>query len=135
VGPLIFFLSLLLIVWDGLRLIVTVFLRVAIIVTYRGCRVWVITAFWGTLFQLAVSPFNWINGMMEDVACWVGGMLDNEAGHGPDGKETKEHGLENLRKKYPWWLNGSEGEESATSPEKAESGDTVTLFEGRNTRV
>ncbi len=28
-----------------------------------------------------------------------------------------------------------EGEESATSPEKAESGDTVTLFEGRNTCV
>jgi hypothetical protein len=58
VGPMIFFLSLLLMVWGGLRLIITVFLRVAIIVRYRGCGVWVLTAFWGTLFQLAVSPFN-----------------------------------------------------------------------------
>jgi hypothetical protein len=32
VGPLIFFLSLLLMVWGGLRLVVTIFLRVAIIV-------------------------------------------------------------------------------------------------------
>jgi hypothetical protein len=37
VGPLIFVLSLLLIVWGGLRLMVTIFLRVIIIVKYRGC--------------------------------------------------------------------------------------------------
>jgi hypothetical protein len=104
-------------------------------VRYRGCGVWVLTAFWGTLFQLAVSPFNWIDCVMEDVACRVGRMLDNEAAHESNGEETKEHGLEKLRKKNPWWLNAIEGEESATSPEKAESGDTVTLFEGRNTRM
>ncbi len=68
VGPLIFFLSLLLMVWGRLRLVVTMFLRVAIIMRYRACGVWVLIAFWGTLFQLAVSPFNWINGLMEDVA-------------------------------------------------------------------
>jgi hypothetical protein len=51
VGPLIFFSSLLLMVWGGLQLIVTIFLRVTIIVRYRGCGVWVLTAFWGTLFQ------------------------------------------------------------------------------------
>jgi hypothetical protein len=45
-----------LMVWGGLRLMITVFLRVVIIVRYRGCRVWVLTAFWGTLFQLAVCP-------------------------------------------------------------------------------
>jgi hypothetical protein len=39
--------------------------------------VWVLTAFWGTLFQLAISPFNWIDGVMEDVAHRVGVMLDN----------------------------------------------------------
>jgi hypothetical protein len=55
---MIFFLFLFLLVWGGLRLIVTIFLRVAIIIRYRGCGVWVLTAFWGTLFQLAVSPFN-----------------------------------------------------------------------------
>jgi hypothetical protein len=39
VGPMVFFLSLLLLVWGGLQLIVTVFLRVAIIVRYKGCRI------------------------------------------------------------------------------------------------
>jgi hypothetical protein len=45
IGPMIFFLSLLLLVWGGLRLVVTVFLKVAIIIRYRGCGVWVLTAF------------------------------------------------------------------------------------------
>jgi hypothetical protein len=67
VGPLMFFLSLLLMVWGGLRLVVKIFRRVAIIVRYRGCRVWLLTAFWGTLFQLAVAPFNLIDKVMEDV--------------------------------------------------------------------
>jgi hypothetical protein len=129
VGPLIFFLSLLPMVLGRLQLIVTVFLRVAIFVRYRGSGVGVLTAFWGTLFQLAVSPFNWIDCMIGDVAGQVGRMLDNEAAREPDSKETEEHSPENLRKKYPWWLNGLEGEEPATSPEKAESGDTVTLYE------
>jgi hypothetical protein len=52
----------------GFPLVVTIFLRVAIIERYRGCGLWVLTAFWGTLFHLAVSPFNWIDGMTEDVA-------------------------------------------------------------------
>ncbi len=43
VGPLVFFLSLLLMVWGSLRLIVTIFLGVIIIVRYRGCVVWVPT--------------------------------------------------------------------------------------------
>jgi fatty acid desaturase len=56
VGPFIFFMSLLLMVWGGLRLVVTIFLRMVIIVRYRGCGAWTLTAFWGTAFQLAVSP-------------------------------------------------------------------------------
>jgi hypothetical protein len=43
----------------------------------RGCGVWVLSAFWGTFFQLAVLPFNWIDSVMENVAWWVGKMLDN----------------------------------------------------------
>jgi hypothetical protein len=39
VGPMVFFLSLLLLVWGGLWLVITVFLRVAIITQYRGCGV------------------------------------------------------------------------------------------------
>jgi hypothetical protein len=135
VGPLIIFLSLLLMVWGRLRLIVTIFLRVGIIVRYRGCGVWVLTPLWGTFFQLAVSPFNWIDSVMEDVARHMGRMLDNEAAREPDGEETDKHNLEDLRRKYPWWLSGQESKESAAPPKKADSGDTVTLFEGRITRV
>ncbi len=61
VGPMIFFLSLLLLIWGGLRLMVTVLLRVIIIVRCKGCGIWVLTAFWGTLFQLAISTFSWVD--------------------------------------------------------------------------
>jgi hypothetical protein len=115
--------------------VVTIFLRAAIIVRYRGCRVWVLTAFWGTLFQLAVSPFNWIDGVMEDVARRVKVMLDNEATRVPNGEETEEQTLVDLRRKYPWWLNGRGGGEASAPAEKAGMDDTVTLFEGKNTRV
>jgi hypothetical protein len=60
----------------------TIFLRVEIIPRYRGCGVWVLAAFWGTLFQLAVSPFNWIDRVMEEVGEKVGRMLNEEASRG-----------------------------------------------------
>jgi hypothetical protein len=137
VGPIIFFLSLLLMVWGGLRLEVTIFLRVAIVVRYRGCGVLVLMAFWGTLFQLAVSPFNWIDGMMEDVAWRVGVMPDNEATRALAGKEEEERSLEDLHKKYPLWLGGRGGAEASAPAQesRAEADDTVTLFEGKTTRV
>jgi hypothetical protein len=113
--------------------VVTIFLRVAIIVRYRACGVWVLAAFWGTLFQLAVSPCNWIDGVMENVACTVGVMLDNEATCTPESEETKEQNLEDLRKKYPWWLGGLGGSEASAPVEKTGADDTVTLFEGKNT--
>jgi hypothetical protein len=134
---MIFFLSLLLMVWGGLQLIVTVFLRVVIIVNYRRCGVWVLTAFWGTLFQLAVSPFNCIDGVMEDVGRRVGVMLDSEATRAPAGDEVEEQGLEDLSKKYPWWL-GDRAREAASAPAQepsAKAEDVVTLFEGRSTKV
>jgi hypothetical protein len=137
VGPMIFFLSLLLMVWGELQLAVSIFLRVAIIVRYRGCVVWVLTAFWATLFQLAVSPFNWIDGLMEDVARRVGMMLDNEATRAPAGEETEEWSLEDLRKKYPWWLGRRGGIEACAPAQEssAEADDTVTLFKGKTMRV
>jgi hypothetical protein len=68
IGPFLSFDSLLLMVWGGLRLIFMMFLLVAIIMRYRGCGEWIFVAFLGTLFQLAVSPFNWIDQVMQDVA-------------------------------------------------------------------
>ncbi len=88
VGPMVFFLSLLLLLWGGLRLVVIIFLRVAIKIRYRGCGVWVLTAFWGTMFQLVVFPFNWIDTVMQDVRRKVGLMLESEAIRGPEAEET-----------------------------------------------
>ncbi len=93
------------------------------------------TAFCGTLFQLAVSPFNWVDKVMEGVGRKVGRMLDEEAGREPEKEEVDEPNLEGPRKKYPWWLTGHQGEKSATSPEMADLDDTATLFEAKNTRV
>ncbi len=70
-----------------------------------------LTAFWGTLFQLAVSPFNWIDGVMQDVGRRVGMMLESEAIQDPVGDEADEQNVENLQKKYPWWLGGKTGGE------------------------
>jgi hypothetical protein len=56
VGPMIFFLSLLLLVWGGLRQIITVFLRVIIIGRCKGCGIWVLTAFWGPFSSWRSHP-------------------------------------------------------------------------------
>ncbi len=84
-------------------MVVTIFLRLAIILRYRGCGVWILAAFWVTLFQLAVSPFNWINKVKEEVGEKVGRMLNKETSRGQNSRETEEETtIEGLKKKYPW---------------------------------
>ncbi len=137
VGLMVFFLSLLLLVWGGLWLAVTVFLRVAIIVRYKGCGIWVMTAFWGTLFQLAVSPFNWIDAAMEDVGRKVGLMMETEAAREPEAKESEERSMEDLRKRYSWWPSGQgkEGSSSPTSGLEAEAEGSASLRPEKSTKV
>ncbi len=137
VGPMVFFLSLLLLVWGGLWLADTVFLRVVIIVQYKGCRIWVLTAFWGTLFQLAVSLFNWIDTAMEDVGRKVGLMMENEANREPEAKELEEWSMEDLWRKYSWWPGG-QGKEGLAAPARgfgAEAEDSVNLMQEKSTKV
>jgi hypothetical protein len=139
VGPMIFFLSLLLLIWGGLRLIITIFLRVVIIVRYKGCGIWVLTAFWGTLFQLAVSPFNWTDAAMEDGGVRVGQMMETEAAREPEEKEPEKQSLsiEDLRRKYSWWPS-SHGKEGSTVPLQssgAEAEDSANLRQGKATKV
>jgi hypothetical protein len=139
VGPMSFFLSLLLLVWGGLRLIITVLLRVIIIVRCKGCGIWVLTAFWGTLFQLAISPFSWVDAAMEGVGARVGQMMETEAAREPEEKEVgrRSMSMEDLRKKYSWWPN-SHGKEGSTGPlqgagPEAEEGAALRL--GKTTRL
>jgi hypothetical protein len=117
------------------EVVVMIFLRVAFIVRYRGCSVWVLTAFWGTFFQLVVSLFNWIDKVMEDIGKKVGKMLDEEAGRDHTKEALEEPTLDGLKKKYLWWLSTHQEEGPVTSSEKAGMDDTVSLFVGRNTRV
>ncbi len=38
-----------------------------------------LTALWGTLSQLAISPFSWMDAAMEGVGERVGEMMETEA--------------------------------------------------------
>jgi hypothetical protein len=80
VGPMIFFLSLMLLVWGGLRLVVTVLVRVIVIVRCKKCGLWVLTALWGTLFQLAISPYSWMDAAKEGVGERVGVISQRRRG-------------------------------------------------------
>jgi hypothetical protein len=107
-GSILFLLSPLLLVWGRFQLVVLVCLRVAIITRNLGCGIWVFAAFWGTLFQLAVSPFNCIERLMEDRGEKVERMLSAEASHDQTVEDradkTKEEDIiAGLTKKYPCW--------------------------------
>jgi hypothetical protein len=113
---MVFFVSLMLLVWGVFRLMVTVLIRAIIIVRCKGCGIWVMTAFWGTLFQLAITPFTWMEEAMEGVGERVGQMMETEAGREPEEEGPKRRALsmEDLRKKYPWWPSNSANKRSTT---------------------
>ncbi len=106
--PFLFFMSLLLMVWGGFWLVIIVCLRVANIIRYQGCRVWVFATLRGTLFQLVVSPFNWIDEAMDYLGEKVGQVLNTEASHGRIVEDQadlikEEITIDRLTKKYLWW--------------------------------
>jgi hypothetical protein len=131
VGPMIFFLSLMLLVWGAFRLMVTVLIRVVVIVRCKGCGIWVLTALWGTLFQLAISPFSWMDAAMEGVGERVGQILETEAEQEPDEERPRRRALsmEDLRRKYSWWPSGGsrEGQPTALIDMEAGGGEGTAL--------
>jgi hypothetical protein len=139
VGPMIFFLSLLLLVWGGLRLMVTVLLRVIIIVRCKGCGIWVLMAFWGTLFQLGISPFSWVDAAMEGVGERVGRMMETEAARELEDGEARKRSrsVEELRKMYSWWPSGlaKEGPFNPLPIASEEVEETATPKLARTTRL
>ncbi len=94
------FLSLMLLVWGALRLMITILIRIIVIVRYKGCGLWVMTALWGTLFQLAISPFSWVDAAKEGVGEQVGQMMENEADQEPEEEKPRRKALsmEDLRR-------------------------------------
>jgi hypothetical protein len=139
VGPMIFFLSLMLLVWGGLRLIVTILVRIVVIVRCKGCGLWVLTALWGTLFQLAISPFSWMDAAIEGVGVRVGQMMETEAARELEEERPKRKSLsmEDLRRKYSWWLSGGSKEEQPAPLIDVEAGeeDGATLRGFKSTKL
>ncbi len=139
VGPMIFFLSLMLLVWGGLMLMVTVLVWVIVIVRCKGCGIWVLTALWGTLFQLAISPFSWMDAAMEGVGVQVGQMMETEAAREPEEEKPRRKSLsmEDLRRKYSWWLSGGskEGQPGPLIDVEAGEEDSVALRAVKSTKL
>jgi hypothetical protein len=76
---------------------------------------------------------------MEGVGVRVGQMMESEAAREPEEEKTrkKSMSLEDLRKRYSWWPNGS-GKEGPPGPLiDGESGEeeSVTLKVGRSTKL
>jgi hypothetical protein len=118
---------------------VTVLIRVIVIVRYKGCGIWVLTALWGTLFQLAISPFSWMDAAMEGVGERVGQMMETEADREPDEEKPKRRALsmEDIRRKYSWWPSGSsrEGQPAALMDVEAGEGESMAMRSIRSTKL
>jgi hypothetical protein len=134
---MIFFLSLMLLVWGAFRLIVTILIRIIVTVRCKGCGIWVMTALWGTLFQLAISPFSWMDAAMEGVGERVGQMMENKADREPEEERLKRKALsmENLRRKYSWWPSGDGKEPVALIDMEAMDGEGAALRGIKSTKL
>jgi hypothetical protein len=134
---MIFFLSLMLLVWGAFRLLVTILIRIIVIVRCKGCGIWVMTALWGTLFQLAISPFSWMDAAMEEVGERVGQMMESEANREPEEEKPRRKALsmEDLRRKYSWWSSGNGKEPVALIDMEAMDGEGATLRGIKSTKL
>jgi hypothetical protein len=134
---MIFFLSLMLLVWGAFRLMFTVMIRVIVIVRCKGCGIWVLTALWGTLFQLAISPISWLDAAMEGVRERVGQMMETEADREPEEEKSRRRtlGMEDLRRKYSWWPSGERKEGQPGSLIDVGAEDSIALRAVKSTKL
>jgi hypothetical protein len=81
----------------------------------------------GTLFQLAISPFSWMDAAMEGVGVCVGQMMETEAAREPEEQRPKRKSLsmEDLRRKYSWWPSVGGKEEQPAPLIDVEAGEEV----------
>ncbi len=91
----------------------------------------------GTLFQLAISPFSWMDAAMEGVGERVGQMMENEADREPEGEKPrrKTMSMEDLRRKYSWWPSGERKEGQPGSLIDVEAEDCTALRAVRSTKL
>ena len=61
------------------KLVLTITIRAVAILKARGCGLWILAAFYGTLFQLVLVPVRWAGKVAEDVGDRVGDGMELEA--------------------------------------------------------
>ncbi len=95
------------------------------------------TALLGTLFQLAISPFSWMDAAMEGVGEQVGQMMENEADREPEEEKPRRKALsmEDLRRKYSWWPSGNSKEPVALIDMEATDGEGAALRGIKSTKL
>ncbi len=95
------------------------------------------TALWGTLFQLAISSFSWMDAAMEGVREWVGQMMETEADREPEEEKSRRRTLsmEDLRRKYSWWPSGERREGQPGSLIDVEAADSIALKVVKSTKL
>jgi hypothetical protein len=91
----------------------------------------------GGLFQLAISPFSWMDAAMEGVGERVGQMMENEADREPEEEKPRRRALsmEDLRRKYSWWPSGGSKEPIALIDVEAMDGEGATLRGIKSTKL
>ena len=63
-----------------LRMLLDIVVRAVAIASVRGCGWWLLGAFWGTLFQVAVAPMRWAMEKGHGVGKTVCHQMSAEAG-------------------------------------------------------
>ncbi len=91
----------------------------------------------GDLFQLAISPFSWMDAAMEGVGERVGQMMETEADREPENERPKRKALsmEDLRRKYSWWPSGGSKEPVALIDMEAVDGEGAALRGIKSTKL
>jgi hypothetical protein len=99
----------------------------------------VLTALWGTLFQLAISPFSWMDAAMEGVGERVGQMMETEADRELEEEKSKRRAIsmEDLKRKHSWWPSGNskEGQPATLTDMEAEEGEGAALRGIKSTKL
>jgi hypothetical protein len=62
-----------------LRMFLAIIIRAITIARTRGCGWWLLSAFWGSIFQVGVGPFHWAAGEGHSLGKTVCGQMESEA--------------------------------------------------------
>jgi hypothetical protein len=78
-GPVTFFILLVLLLWSVVKVIVSVIVRACTIYRARVMGLWILGAFWSLPFQLIISPVRWANEAATEVVDRVVVEMESQA--------------------------------------------------------